>query len=140
MMAKRRSLFAFVSLAVLLGSGAAKAQYVPSPENLAAREDFQSRRLGIFLHWGIYSAYAQGEWYLSTHQLDPEVYSNAAAGFFPSRFNAAEWAAAFKDAGAGYVTLTSRHHDGFSMFRTAASPSCFPHFLTSSSEIGLTAQ
>lgn len=100
----------------------ARAQYTPSPGNLAAREAFSQHRLGIFLHWGIYSTYAQGEWYLSTHQLDPDVYSNAAAGFYPSRFDAAAWAAAFKDAGAGYVTLTSRHHDGFSMFRTAASP------------------
>ena len=107
--------------AVLAGCSAAWAQYVPSAGNLSAREAFSQKRLGIFLHWGIYSSYAQGEWYLSTHQLDPVAYSEAAAGFCPSAFDAAEWAEAFQEAGAGYVTLTSRHHDGFSMFRTAAS-------------------
>ena len=96
------------------------AQYIPSEGNLKAREDFARSRLGIFLHWGIYSSYAQGEWYLSTHQLDPQAYKEAASGFYPARFDAAAWAKAFKDAGAGYVTLTSRHHDGFSMFDTAA--------------------
>lgn len=111
-----------IPLVLALLCASAKAQYVPSPGNLAAREAFTQKRLGIFLHWGIYSAYAQGEWYLSTHQLDPAIYSNAAAGFYPSRFDAVAWAAAFKDAGAGYVTLTSRHHDGFSMFHTAATP------------------
>ena len=111
-----------MAVLLLAGSLTASAQYVPSPENLRAREEFSRHRLGIFLHWGIYSTYAQGEWYLSTHQLDPDAYMDAAAGFCPSRFDAAAWARAFRESGAGYVTLTSRHHDGFSMFRTAQTP------------------
>ena len=100
----------------------AQGPYVPSEGNLKSREELTQHRLGIFLHWGIYSTYAQGEWYLSRGHLDPEVYSEAAGGFYPGSFDAAEWARAFKEAGAGYVTLTSRHHDGFSMYRTAQSP------------------
>jgi len=65
--------------------------------------------------------YGQGEWYLNSGGLLDSEYSKAAKGFYPSEFNADEWAKAFKDAGAGYVTLTSRHHDGFSMFKTATS-------------------
>lgn len=108
--------------AALLLCGSALAQsYVPSPENLRERAAFQQHRLGIFLHWGIYATYAQGEWYLETAGLRQEDYAVAAQSFCPSRFDAAAWARAFRDAGAGYVTITSRHHDGFSMFKSAAS-------------------
>ena len=115
----------YCSFVCLLFTGIATAQtekYVPAESNLKAREQFAGHRLGIFLHWGIYSSYAQGEWYLSTSKLDPEAYMEAAEGFCPARFDPKAWARAFKEAGAGYVTLTSRHHDGFSMFKTAASP------------------
>jgi alpha-L-fucosidase len=108
--------------AALLLCGSALAQsYVPSPENLRERAAFQQHRLGIFLHWGIYATYAQGEWYLETAGLRQEDYAVAAQSFCPARFDAAAWARAFRDAGAGYVTITSRHHDGFSMFKTATS-------------------
>ena len=109
-------------IAIFLGGCLLAQEYVPTPENIRAREEFSSHRLGIFLHWGIYSMYAQGEWYLSTNNLDREAYSAAAGGFCPSRFDPEAWAKAFKESGAGYVTMTSRHHDGFSMFRTAQSP------------------
>ena len=108
-------------LAALVCAGAA-AQYTPSESNLEARREFSEKRLGIFLHWGIYSSFAQGEWYLQNAQLDSTVYMAAAGSFCPSKFDAEAWAEAFSDAGAGYVTLTSRHHDGFSMFATAQSP------------------
>ena len=108
--------------AVLAMSAAASAQtYVPSEGNLRARAEFQQHRLGIFLHWGLYATYAQGEWYLQTSGIDNASYSIAAQYFNPVKFDAAQWLAAFKDAGAGYITFTSRHHDGFSMFRTDAS-------------------
>ena len=93
-------------------------QYTPAPENLKAREEFSNNRFGIFLHWGIYSMYAQGEWYLETGQLKHEDYKQAASGFYPSKFNAHDWVAAIKDAGAKYICITTRHHDGFSMFDT----------------------
>ena len=109
-------------IAALLLAGTAAAQpYTPTPENLQARAAFQQHRLGIFLHWGIYSTYAQGEWYLQTGGLNKDEYAVAAESFCPARFDARAWARAFKGAGAGYVTLTSRHHDGFSLFKTAAS-------------------
>ena len=107
--------------ALTLCLSAAAQSYTPSPENLQARADFGQHRLGIFLHWGIYAAYAQGEWYLQTAGLNKDDYAVAAQSFCPAKFDARAWARAFKDAGAGYVTLTSRHHDGFSMFKTAAS-------------------
>ena len=120
-MKKSPVLFLAAVVALFLAGGSATAQhYVPTPENLAQRADFQQHRLGIFLHWGIYATYAQGEWYLQTAGLNKDDYAVAAQSFNPVKFDAAAWARAFKEAGAGYVTLTSRHHDGFSMFRTAA--------------------
>ena len=92
--------------------------YTPTPENLKNRQEFSENRFGVFLHWGIYSMYAQGEWYLETGELKQEDYSQAAAGFYPSKFNAHDWVKAIKEAGAKYICITTRHHDGFSMFDT----------------------
>lgn len=92
--------------------------YVPTPENLKARQEFSDSKFGIFLHWGIYSMFGQGEWYLQTGGLDCHEYAKAASGFYPSRFDAEKWISAFKDAGAKYICFTTRHHDGFSMFDT----------------------
>ncbi len=104
----------FVCLAAL---SSAFAQYIPSEDNLAARRQFEGFRFGIFLHWGIYSEFAQGEWYLNSG-LTHEEYSKAASCFYPIRFDAEAWVRAIKGSGARYITFTSRHHDGFSMFRT----------------------
>ncbi len=92
-------------------------QYTPTPENLKARQEFADHGFGVFIHWGIYSMFAQGEWYLNDGILADE-YVKAAKGFYPANFNAAEWVSAIKDAGAKYICITSRHHDGFSMFGT----------------------
>ena len=95
--------------------------YTPTPENLASREEFQDMKLGIFIHYCVYSMLADGEWVQCNKKILPGEYAQLPAGFYPSRFNAEEWVKAFKEAGAGYMTITSRHHDGFSMFATKAS-------------------
>lgn len=97
------------------------AVYVPTEENLAARRQFADSRFGIFLHWGIYSLFARGEWYLNSG-LNAQEYAKAASAFYPANFDAAAWVRDFKDAGARYITITTRHHDGFSMFGTKQSP------------------
>ena len=95
--------------------------YIPTPENIKARQEFQDNKFGIFLHWGIYSMTAQGEWYMNTHNINRDEYAKLASGFYPSRFNAAEWVSAIKTSGAKYICITSRHHDSFSMFDTKES-------------------
>lgn len=94
--------------------------YQPSPEIIKAQKEFADNGFGIFLHWGIYSMFAQGEWYLNSG-VNAEEYAKAAKGFYPAQFDAAAWVKAFKDAGAKYITFTTRHHDGFSMFATKQS-------------------
>ena len=96
----------------------AQEGYQPTPENLQTRQAFQDNKFGIFLHYGIYSMMADGEWVMNNRNLNHEEYAKLAGGFYPSRFNAAEWVAAFKAAGAKYICFTTRHHDGFSMFNS----------------------
>lgn len=105
-----------VALALLCTSLQAQ-EYQPSSANLAARQEFAGSKLGIFLHWGIYSMYAQGEWYMNSG-IDRTEYAKAASGFYPSRFDARQWVSAIKVSGAKYICFTTRHHDGFSMFDT----------------------
>lgn len=93
-----------------------------SDDTRRIREEFQDRKFGIFLHWGIYSMLADGEWIMHSRHLDRNEYAKLAGGFYPSLFDAREWAKLFKEAGANYITFTSRHHDGFSMWATKASP------------------
>ena len=113
---------AVIVAALLLSGGGLAAQdaaeYVPGAENLKAREEFQDNKFGIFLHWGLYSMPGQGEWYMNTGNIDRCEYEKLASAFYPSRFDAAEWVSAIKASGAKYICITSRHHDGFSMFDT----------------------
>lgn len=97
---------------------ALRADYKPEAWNLEARQKFAEQRFGIFIHWGLYAGYAQGEWYQQQIGMDTETYGRAMDGFYPSKFDAKEWVRVFKQAGAKYVTITSRHHDGFSLWPT----------------------
>lgn len=100
----------------------AQAQtYQPTAENLEARRVFSERRFGIFLHWGIYSTFAQGEWYMTNDNIDCKEYAKAARAFYPHNFDADKWVTAIKAAGARYICFTTRHHDGFSMWDTRQS-------------------
>ena len=90
-------------LAALLMPGMAHAQktgYVPAPENLKARKEVSDNKLGIFLHWGIYSLFGQGEWYLNSGGLNCHEYATASSAFYPTRNTASEWIKAIKAAGA----------------------------------------
>lgn len=104
-----------------IGTSETFGPYTPSEEVKASQEQFAADRFGIFIHWGIYSMFAQGEWYLNYGPL-AEEYAKAAAGFYPANFDARKWTSAIRDSGARYICFTTRHHDGFSMFHTAESP------------------
>ena len=96
-----------------------KAQgYQPTEANLKARQEFRDKKFGIFLHWGLYAMLATGEWTMTNKDLNYKEYAKLAGGFYPSKFDAARWVAAIKASGAKYITFTSRHHEGFSMFDT----------------------
>ena len=113
----KRTLFTALAALICI-SVTAQTPYIPSEDNLKARQEFADSKFGVFLHWGLYSMFAQGEWYLSKGRLSHQEYKKSADAFYPHRFNAKEWVKAIKDSGAKYICLTSRHHDGFSMWNT----------------------
>lgn len=119
-MLKMKFAAAAVALAAAVMPVPAVADYQPSAENLEARKAFADAGLGVFIHWGIYSMFGQGEWYLN-YGAKADEYAKAAAGFYPANFDARAWVRAIKDAGANYICFTTRHHDGFSMFGTRQS-------------------
>ena len=96
-------------------------KYVPTEENLQNRKEFAESRFGIFLHWGLYSMFAQGEWYMTNANINSKEYAKVANAFYPHRFDAKQWVSAFKKAGAKYICFTTRHHEGFSMWDTKQS-------------------
>lgn len=111
----------FISFLLMLGiisNLSAQTTYQPAQENLKAREEFQDNKFGIFLHWGLYAMLATGEWTMTNNNLNYKEYPKLAGGFYPSKFDASKWVAAIKASGAKYICITSRHHDGFSMFDT----------------------
>ena len=103
----------------------AQTPYEPSSDNLAARTWFQDAKFGLFIHWGIYSVLGAGEWvmeergpasYTGRPGIPASQYDRLAAQFNPTQFDAREWVALAKASGMKYITITSKHHDGFAMY------------------------
>ncbi|MCY7328713.1 MAG: alpha-L-fucosidase, partial [Saprospiraceae bacterium] len=90
--------------------------YTPTPENLQARTWFQDAKFGLFVHWGVYSTLADGEWVMNQQKIDKVTYQKLPAFFNPTGFDAKEWVAMVQATGMKYIVITSKHHDGFAMF------------------------
>jgi len=108
-------------LAVLNLSTFSQTGYQPSPENLQARREFQDMKYGMFIHWGVYSVLGDGEWVFHNRHLKLDEYNRLPAFFDPEKFDAKTWVSLAKAAGMKYITITSRHHDGFAMFDSKVS-------------------
>jgi alpha-L-fucosidase len=106
----------------LLLATACAAQTAPNPAQPAAAdrmEWFRDAKLGIFIHWGIYSEGIGSEsWAFHNGDTTYEAYMAQAATFTASNYHPDEWAALFAEAGARYAVLTSKHHDGFALWDT----------------------
>lgn len=93
---------------------------------------FRSAKIGMFIHWGLYSIAAgqwnaksvdgTGEWILDKGHLSLPEYELLARDFNPTRFDAQAWVAVAKDARMKYLVVTSKHHDGFCMWPTKITP------------------
>ena len=80
---------------------------------------FNNAKLGIFIHWGIYSVDGIGaSWPMKWKKISWNDYMAQAKGFTAKNYNPNNWAQLFKKAGAKYVVLTSKHHDGFALWDT----------------------
>lgn len=108
---------------VLATSVPATAQtgYQPTADNLKARQQFQDDKFGLFIHWGVYSTLASGEWVMNERQIPVSDYEKLPAFFNPTAFDAKEWVTMAKNAGMKYITFTSKHHDGFAMYDSKVS-------------------
>jgi alpha-L-fucosidase len=107
--------------ALLMQGVSAQSNYKPTPENLKNREWFQEARFGLFIHWGVYSVLGDGEWVMNNQQIPIKTYEKLPAFFNPTEFDAKAWVKMAKDAGMKYITITSKHHDGFAMWDSKAS-------------------
>jgi len=103
-------------------------------------EDQKEKRLrwwreahfGMFIHWGLYAVPAGewkgrpipgiGEWIMNRAKIPVAEYELLTRQFNPVKFNADEWVKVAKDAGMKYLVITSKHHDGFAMYDSKASP------------------
>lgn len=109
----------WISVLLLMAANSVFAQaYTPSAANLQQREWFADARFGMFIHWGPFSIPGSGEWVMNERKITVENYSRLEKFFNPIDFDAAKWVSTAKNAGMKYITLITRHHDGFSMWDT----------------------
>ena len=94
-----------------------------TPEQKAARMAwFDSAKLGIFIHWGIYAVDGVSEsWSFYNKYLPYEQYMAQKAGFTAENYRPAGWAELIRESGARYTVITSKHHDGVALWDTKAS-------------------
>ena len=80
--------------------------------------DFEQLGFGMFVHWGLYSQLGRGEWIYHIGKLDANEYKKLKDSFTAEDFNAEDLVLTAKRAGCKYITLTTRHHEGFSLYDT----------------------
>ncbi|MGE0443462.1 MAG: alpha-L-fucosidase [Gemmatimonadales bacterium] len=114
---------ALVAAILALGGPVALAgqDYRPTPENLAARQWYQDAKFGMFIHWGISSQLEAGEWVMENRGITAADYERIAPQWNPARFDPAAWVGTAKAAGMKYITLITKHHDGFALWDSKVS-------------------
>ena len=88
---------------------------------------WKEAKFGMFIHWGLYAVPAgqwggqtgYGEWIMNSAKISRAEYATLAKQFNPVRFNAEEWVKLAKAAGQKYMVITTKHHDGFAMFKSS---------------------
>ena len=101
-----------------------KPQY---EEQIAATRDkrmkwWREARFGMFIHYGLFSQLGRNEWAMACENIPPEEYEALADSFCPKEGCCREWAKLAKEAGCKYMVMTTRHHEGFSLWASKANP------------------
>ena len=119
----------------IISGGECMSQIHGADARIPSNEDrlkwFREAKFGMFIHWGLY-AQLEGYWkgkpirgigeqIMRFAEISPEEYKPLAAEFNPVKFDAREWVRICKDAGMKYLVITSKHHDGFAMFKSRVS-------------------
>ncbi len=126
-----------LAVALLAGAGAgdtvvlAAQATAPAAAGAARMGWWRDARFGMFVHWGAYAvpagvyhgerSWSTGEWLMNTSHVPIPEYEGFARRFDPERFDADAWVRAAQDAGMKYIVVTSKHHEGFSMFGSKVS-------------------
>jgi alpha-L-fucosidase len=121
-----------ISLLALGIAAQVPAPRPPDPAREKRLEWFRDAKYGLFIHWGLYAIPAGewqgkrspglGEWIMNRSAVPVGEYERLARQFNPAKFNPDEWVQLAQDAGMKYVVITSKHHDGFAMFKSQVSP------------------
>ena len=82
---------------------------------------FEDAKFGIFIHWGPYAVIGRHEQARNRLQIPQETYDVYVRKFNPVRYDADEWVDRAEESGARYMVITSKHHDGFSIYRSSVS-------------------
>ena len=119
-------------LSIWLTAVPAAAQTTADAKRETHLKWWREARFGMFIHWGLYAVPAGewngtpvrglGEWIMANARIPRDQYAELTKQFNPIKFNADEWVQIAKDAGIQYIVITSKHHDGFAMFGSKASP------------------
>lgn len=88
------------------------------PEPLPYIAAYEKLGFGMFVHWGLYSQLGRGEWVAEREKLDMTEYEKLAQTFTAADFDPDRLVRTAREAGCRYVTLTTRHHEGFSLYDT----------------------
>lgn len=96
-------------------------------EQIAATRDarmdwWRKARFGMFIHYGLYAQLGRGEWVMARENIPIPEYEKLAHTFNPRPDAPREWAALAKKAGMKYMVMTTRHHDGFSLWDSKVNP------------------
>jgi len=102
------------------------SKYEYERDTAATRDErmawWRAARFGMFIHYGLYSQLGRNEWAMAFENFELDEYEKLADNFHVKEGAAREWAKLAKDAGMKYVVLTTRHHDGFSLWDSKANP------------------
>jgi alpha-L-fucosidase len=135
---KRQIIQTIIATALLMTPTLVRAAEAVQTNTPETRQEHDARmawwreaKFGLFVHWGVYSVPAGyyhgksvggGEWIMHNSKIPVAEYQAFAKEFNPVKFNADDWVKMAKDAGMKYIVITAKHHDGFAMFDTKASP------------------
>lgn len=108
-----------VFLGLILAASGINAQ--TKAEEHKKMEWFKNAKLGIFIHWGIYSVDGISEsWAFFNNYINHENYMKQLNGFSASKYQPDQWTQLIKDSGAQYAVITTKHHDGVSLWNSKA--------------------
>ena len=111
----------FITIAILVFySGSCLGQQKIDPRSIHQKMQwFADAKLGIFIHWGIYSVNGIDEsWSFHNKKISYENYMKQLKGFTASKYDPQAWVSLIKESGARYAVITTKHHDGVALWPT----------------------